>query len=133
MPTTEKKRGRVRIDDVDRLVGRRVRIRRLICGLTQQQMAALIGVTYQQAHKYEVGINRIAAGRLYSMAQVLGVEVGYFFEDVCGSDEAVQVTPEQRMLLELARSFVGIPTRRQREAVLALARGLATQEGAEHE
>jgi transcriptional regulator with XRE-family HTH domain len=40
--------------------------------------AELIGVTYQQAHKYEKGINRVAAGRLYSIAQALGVEVGYF-------------------------------------------------------
>ena len=51
-------------------------------GLTQQQMADLIGVTYQQAHKYEKGINRVAAGRLYSIARALGVEVGYFYEGV---------------------------------------------------
>ena len=49
-------------------------------GLTQQQMAELIGVTYQQAHKYEKGINRVAAGRLYHIAQALGVDVSYFFE-----------------------------------------------------
>ena len=48
-------------------------------GLTQQQMADLIGVTYQQAHKYEKGINRVAAGRLYSIARALGVEAGYFY------------------------------------------------------
>ena len=51
-------------------------------GLTQQQMAELIGVTYQQAHKYETGINRISAGRLYQIARALGVEISYFFEDV---------------------------------------------------
>ena len=49
-------------------------------GLTQQQMAELIGVTYQQAHKYEKGINRVAAGRLCGIAGALGVEVGYFYE-----------------------------------------------------
>jgi transcriptional regulator with XRE-family HTH domain len=57
-----------------------MRERRVMLGLTQQQMAELIGVTYQQAHKYEKGINRVAAGRLYRIAQALGVEVGYFFE-----------------------------------------------------
>jgi transcriptional regulator with XRE-family HTH domain len=57
-----------------------MRERRIMLGLTQQQMAELIGVTYQQAHKYEKGINRVAAGRLYSIAQALGVDVGYFFE-----------------------------------------------------
>jgi transcriptional regulator with XRE-family HTH domain len=59
-----------------------MRERRIMLGLTQQQMAELIGVTYQQAHKYEKGINRVASGRLYNIAQALGVDVGYFFEGV---------------------------------------------------
>jgi transcriptional regulator with XRE-family HTH domain len=58
-----------------------MRERRVMLGLTQQQMADLIGVTYQQAHKYEKGINRVAAGRLYSIARALGVEVGYSTRD----------------------------------------------------
>ncbi len=49
-------------------------------GLTQQQLAELIGITYQQAHKYEVGMNRVSAGRLYAIAQALQVGVEYFFE-----------------------------------------------------
>ena len=57
--------------DVDRFVGGRIRERRVMLGLSQQQMANLIGVTYQQAHKYERGINRISAGRLYEIARVL--------------------------------------------------------------
>jgi transcriptional regulator with XRE-family HTH domain len=72
--------GRSRAQDVDRYVGARMRERRIMLGLTQQQMAELIGVTYQQAHKYEKGINRIASGRLYNIAQALGVDIGYFFE-----------------------------------------------------
>ena len=68
---------RPRAQDVDRHVGARMRERRIMLGLTQQQMAELIGVTYQQAHKYEKGINRIAAGRLSGIAQALGVEIGY--------------------------------------------------------
>ena len=55
-------------------------------GLTQQQLADLIGVTYQQAHKYERGINRISAGRLYEIAQVLSVPIGYFFDGLDGQD-----------------------------------------------
>ena len=66
-------------------------------GLTQQQMAELIGVTYQQAHKYEKGVNRVSAGRLYHIAQALGVEVGYFFEGL-RSDDAFKATPQQRLL-----------------------------------
>jgi transcriptional regulator with XRE-family HTH domain len=55
-----------------------MRERRIMLGLTHQQMTELVGVTCQQAHKYEKGINRVAAGRLYSIAQALEVEVGYF-------------------------------------------------------
>ena len=72
--TTNPGPGRSRAQDVDRHVGARMRERRIMLGLTQQQMAELIGVTYQQAHKYEKGINRIAAGRLYNIAQALGVD-----------------------------------------------------------
>ena len=74
--------GRSRALDVDRYVSMRIRQRRIMLGLTQQQMAELIGVTDQQAHKYETGINRISAGRLYQIARALGVEISYFFEDV---------------------------------------------------
>src|SRR5262249_45293699 len=63
-------------------VGARIRERRIMLGLTQQQLAELIGVTYQQAHKYERGINRVSAGRLFEIARVLSVPVGHFFEGV---------------------------------------------------
>ena len=116
-------RGRARPQDVDRFVGARMRDRRIMLGLTQQQMADLIGVTYQQAHKYEKGINRIAAGRLYDVARALGVDVGYFFQGLEGEEE-FQPTPQQRMLLELARSFINMP-RRHQEAICNLARALA--------
>jgi transcriptional regulator with XRE-family HTH domain len=101
--------------------------RRIMLGLTQQQMAERIGVTYQQTHKYERGVNRVAAGRLYTIAQVLGVEVGFFFD---GIDE-VQVfrpSPKQRLLLELARSFISMPNRQYQDALCNLARALAKPE-----
>jgi transcriptional regulator with XRE-family HTH domain len=120
---------RARAEDVDRYVGARVRQRRVMLGLTQQQMADLIGVTYQQAHKYEKGINRVAAGRLYQMARVLGVDIGYFFEGLNGEGEgAFHASPQQRMLLDLARNFISIKTRRHQEAVCTLARALTTEE-----
>src|ERR671938_2115926 len=106
--------GRSRAQDIDRYVGSKMRERRIMLGLTQQQMAELIGVTYQQAHKYEKGINRIAAGRLFTIAQALGVDVGYFFQDA-GSGQSFQPTAQQRMLLELARTFLNRLSRRQQE------------------
>jgi transcriptional regulator with XRE-family HTH domain len=116
--------GRSRAQDVDRHVGARMRERRVMLGLTQQQMAELIGVTYQQAHKYEKGINRIASGRLYNIAHALGVEVGYFFEGI-NDDRSFKPTSQQRMLLDLARNFIAMPNRKYQEAVCGLARALA--------
>lgn len=114
-----------RATDTDRHVGIRIRERRVMLGLSQQQMAELIGVTYQQAHKYERGINRISAGRLHEIAQVLRVPVGYFFEGL-GSKEEVELPSRQRMCLEVARNFAQIENERHQEALSQMARALAT-------
>jgi transcriptional regulator with XRE-family HTH domain len=123
----EKRVGRSRAQDVDRYIGARIRARRIMLGLTQHQMAELIGVTYQQAHKYEKGINRVSAGRLYGIAQALGVEVSYFFEGLQTAERFV-LSPQQQMLLDLARNYVNIPVREHREAIVVLARTLAQGE-----
>src|SRR5436309_11208822 len=116
--------GRSRAQDTDRHVGARVRERRIMLGLTQQQLADLIGVTYQQAHKYERGINRVSAGRLYEIAQVLSVPVGYFFDGLQDQNTRA-ISPRERMCLELARNFAQIPNERHQEALSQLARALA--------
>ena len=120
---------RPRAQDIDRHIGARLRQRRVMNGLTQQGLADLIGVTYQQAHKYESGVNRIAAGRLYIIAQVLGVDVGYFFE---GVETALprDPTPQQRVFLDLARNFRSIRRRKHQEAICLLTRILANVENA---
>ena len=120
------RRATGRTQDIDRHVGARVRERRIMLGLTQQQLADLIGVTYQQAHKYERGINRVSAGRLYEIAQVLSVPVSYFFDGLQGED-ARAVSPRERMCLELARNFAQIPNERHQEALSQLARVLASE------
>ena len=66
-----------RIDD---FVGRRVRQRRLLLGLTQQQLAVAVGVRFQQIQKYECGANKISAARLWSLAMALQVQPDYFFD-----------------------------------------------------
>jgi transcriptional regulator with XRE-family HTH domain len=116
---------RQRPQDTDRHIGARLRERRLSLGLTQQGLAELIGVTCQQAHKYEKGVNRIAGGRLYTIAQALGVEVGYFYDGIGAEPGAFAPTAQQRRLLELSRSFGAIASRRQQEALCSLARALA--------
>lgn len=127
--------GRTRAHDVDLHVSQRIRQRRITLGLTQQQMADLIGVTYQQAHKYETGVNRISAGRLYHIARALGVDVNYFFEGL-DTDEPQHVVerrllPQQRLLLDLARNFVNISNRKHQEAICNLARALAASDAVE--
>lgn len=118
---------RPRAQDIDRHIGGRLRQRRVMNGLTQQQLADLIGVTYQQAHKYESGVNRIAAGRLYIIAQVLGVDVGYFYEGLEAAGPS-DPTPQQRVFLDLARNFRSIRKRRHQEAICLLTRILANAE-----
>jgi transcriptional regulator with XRE-family HTH domain len=118
------RRSTTRTQDIDRQVGARVRERRIMLGLTQQQLADLIGVTYQQAHKYERAINRISAGRLFEIAQVLGVSVNYFFAGL-EQDSDRSVSPRERMCLELARNFAQISNERHQEALSQLARVLA--------
>jgi len=113
-----------RATDTDRFVGGRIRERRIMLGLSQQQMADMIGVTYQQAHKYEKGINRISAGRLYEISQALKVPVSFFYEGLDGSGNDA-LTDRQRMCLELARNFSAIDNERHQEALSQLARAMA--------
>ena len=97
-------------------------------GLSQQQLADLIGVTYQQAHKYERGLNRVSAGRLYAIARALEVEPGYFFEGLDG-EPIEEVTGQRRALLELVRHFQSIVDPQRRQALASLVRSLAGEAG----
>jgi transcriptional regulator with XRE-family HTH domain len=126
MPAEERV-GRARPQEIDRHVAARMRERRIMLGLTQHRVADLIGVTYQQAHKYEKGINRVAAGRLYIIAQALGVDVSYFYEGAQTPDHRVP-SPQQRLALDLARNYLNIPVPEHQKAIVALTRALAGQE-----
>jgi len=77
-----------RPDPVDIEVGHRIRIERLARGLSQTALANQLGVTFQQVQKYEKGVNRVGAGRLTKIAEVLGIEVGAFFGAKDGADAA---------------------------------------------
>jgi transcriptional regulator with XRE-family HTH domain len=130
-PTNGTRRSRSGAQDIDRHVGQRIRERRLALGLTQQELANLIGVTYQQAHKYERGVNRISAGRLHKVAQILNVPIAYFFEGLEGAGPS-GTTAHQRLLLDLARSFTALPSRKHQEALCSIARLLAEDSGVHH-
>jgi transcriptional regulator with XRE-family HTH domain len=109
---------------IDELVAQRVRERRLMLGLTQEQFGEMIGVSPQQALKYEYGTNSISAGRLYEIACALRTRIEYFFEGVDGKS-AEQTRGHQRMLLNVLRNFGDIKNEEHREAISHLTRALA--------
>ena len=109
--------------DTDRLIGARIRQRRVTLGLTQHQVATMIGVTYQQAQKYESGRNRVSAGRLFHFAQALEVNVAYFFEGLSGVPAGRKM--QDRLMLDLTRNFTAISDPAYRDAVAALVRVMA--------
>ena len=114
---------------VDTHVGGRIRLRRRMLGITQQQLGATLGVTFQQLQKYEMGANRVSASRLWEIARALDVPVAFFFE---GLDRSGGAAPDATDLLAdpeamtLARKFHAIPEP-QRRRLLALARSLVTE------
>jgi transcriptional regulator with XRE-family HTH domain len=67
-------------NSVDKYVGNRVRMRRLMLGLTQEKLGAKLGVTFQQLQKYEKGVNRISASRLQAMSHILQLPMSFFFD-----------------------------------------------------
>lgn len=116
---------------VDVHVGKRVRHRRWMVGMTQQQLAEKVGIKFQQIQKYETGMNRVSASRLWDIADVLGVPVSFFFEGLSedvSADENVSAVPTDLMAdkeaLELVRSYYAIPEA-QRRRLFDLARALS--------
>ena len=86
MSTDNKKKTKGKPDSVDIHVGKRLRIRRSLLGLSQEKLAEKIGLTFQQVQKYERGVNRISAGRLYQFSKILDVNVDYFYEQAKKND-----------------------------------------------
>jgi transcriptional regulator with XRE-family HTH domain len=134
-------KGSRRANPIDIHVGSRVRFRRMLLGMSQEKLGERLGLTFQQVQKYEKGINRIGASRLYDLAQVLGVSVQFFYEDAPigearadaidgqpadGQDEhSIVEFLRSRDGLELNRAFVRIPDLKARRAIVDLVRSLA--------
>ena len=147
---------RGRIDDsepnpIDVHVGKRIRLRRTILHITQQQMAEMLGLTFQQVQKYEKGMNRVGASRLWDISKVLEVPMGFFFEDM--DNEVAQKSPmmlnskwdkafaveeshssdddpmKKAETLELVRAYYKIPNRKIARGlfnlIIALAKAVA--------
>ncbi|MEL6959514.1 MAG: helix-turn-helix transcriptional regulator [Pseudomonadota bacterium] len=115
---------------VDVHVGKRIRHRRWVSGTTQQQLADQVGIKFQQIQKYETGMNRVSASRLWDIAHALGVDVSFFFEGLDKSmlEEDGSPMPSDIMsdkeALDLLRSYYAIPEN-QRRRLFDLARVLS--------
>lgn len=123
---------------IDAHVGSRVRLRRMVVGLSQEKLGDKIGLTFQQIQKYEKGVNRIGASRLFSLSQILEVPVQFFFEGApqaerlknhgyadSGTEDFLYEFLNTRDGLELNRAFVKISDARVRRTVIELVRSLA--------
>lgn len=117
---------------VDVHVGKRIRHRRWMNGTTQQQLADKVGIKFQQIQKYETGMNRVSASRLWDIANALGVTIAFFFEGLDEGDVSagtgIRDMPSDiladREALELLRSYYAIPEL-QRRRLFELARVLS--------
>ena len=116
---------------VDVHVGKRIRHRRWMNGTTQQQLAEAVGIKFQQIQKYETGMNRVSASRLWDISRVLNVPVSFFFEGLDGHGGAEGEVGDvpgdiltDKEALELLRSYYAIPEN-QRRRLFDLARVLS--------
>jgi transcriptional regulator with XRE-family HTH domain len=117
-------------NDIDVYLGKRLRRRRRMLGLTQQQLAGAVGVRFQQIQKYECGANRISAARLWQLAEALEVPVGYFYDGLSehARQEAAMDTDGCEMFtrketLDLVRAYY-LLGERPRRRLLDLAKSL---------
>jgi len=116
---------------IDVHVGKRVRHRRWMLGMTQQQLGDRVGIKFQQIQKYETGMNRISASRLWDIAQAMDASISFFFEGLDGAETAEHPAAAQigdllvdREAIELVRSYNAIPEE-QRRRLFELARVLS--------
>ena len=129
---------------IDAHVGSRVRLRRMLIGMSQEKLGELLGLTFQQVQKYEKGANRIGASRLFDIAQILGVPVQYFFEelaatkDIHGSNGSHFSEGDREPFvmdfvssaegLQLIRSYTRVTDVRVRKRILELVKSLGGEE-----
>ena len=114
---------------VDRHVGDKIRQRRLERGVTQQELARALGISYQQVQKYENGNNRVSAGRLFILAQALGIGVNEFFDDFGSPVPPGRLSLTTDDTIQLAKELSAIPDVRLRTTLRALVRTIADPRG----
>jgi transcriptional regulator with XRE-family HTH domain len=130
---------------IDVHVGKRLRLRRTLVGMSQERLGELLGLTFQQIQKYERGVNRIGSSRLYELGQILDVPISFFFDDMAQDgrapdllapglaedppdfafDDARALQLDKRETLELVRAYNRIPDPAVRKRLFELTKALA--------
>ncbi|WP_421788256.1 helix-turn-helix domain-containing protein [Hyphobacterium sp.] len=123
-------------NEIDFHIGKRLRRRRRLLGLTQQQLAESVGIRFQQIQKYECGANRVSASRLFELAQSLDVPAQYFYDGLAVNDESDEDTDtmspdilSQKETMDLVRAYYKLGER-PRKRLLELAKSLEPSEPA---
>ena len=122
-------------NDIDRIVGHRLRAQRIFCRLSQEALATEIGITFQQLQKYEKGVNRIPASRLYNLSQALNIPVSYFFQEhqpnlgegAYEETKSFELCVDDDILVRLILEYKKIKDVTIRQKLLELARILSAQ------
>jgi transcriptional regulator with XRE-family HTH domain len=139
-------KGSRRPNPIDVHVGSRVRLQRMLLGVSQERLGERLGLTFQQIQKYEKGVNRIGASRLFDLAQVLGVPIQFFYDDAPAQERHAPAAAgmgertadgyifdflNTREGLELNKAFARISDPKSRRAILDLVRKLAGDAGSD--
>jgi len=134
-----------RANPVDKHVGERVRMRRMLLGMSQERLGEHLGLTFQQVQKYEKGVNRIGASRLFGLAQVLGVPIQFFYENMPSSVSGLAAAPgmgepcgdtyvadflSTRDSVELNKAFARITDPRVRRSIVDMVKSVAGEDPA---
>ena len=135
---------------VDVHVGKQVRLRRTLLGMSQEQLGASLNITFQQVQKYERGANRISASRLWDISQILDVQMSYFFDEMTGDtmrssprrvsrgentdfdDDNVRDPMARRETLELVRTYYSIKSLKVRKRISEMVKSLAATINEQH-
>ena len=129
---------------IDMHVGKRIRLRRALLGMSQEQLGSELDITFQQVQKYERGANRVSASRLWDISQILDSPINYFFDDMSEntmrssprrvsrgaddvdlSDEQTKDPMARRETLELVRTYYSIKTPLVRKRVSDMVKSIA--------
>lgn len=111
-----------RPNEIDKMVSKRLKSRRVLLGLTQNDISKEVKVTIQQVQKYESGVNRVAAGKLFEIANFLKVPVGYFFDKGAKNEviENEDTNTNHRQTIVLVKEFTKIENPRNRRKVIEM-------------